>query len=1253
MRYAILGTTRAHRDDGSPVVLGGVRLRALLTALARHPGRVRPAEALIAEIWDGDPPADATGALQALVGRLRRALGHEAVGSAEGGYRLCAAPDDVDLYRFERLADEGSRALADGDPARAAALLDDALALWQGPALTDLPGDAGAAAARAELRRMEARRSRLAADLELGRADRALPELTALCAADPLNEPLQALRIRALRDTGRRADALAAYEEVRRTIADRLGTDPSTGLRSLHAELLSDRLPPEAVGAGAPRSGRPAAPGAGGPVAPPDDDSRAPSDAARRVPPADAARHVPASGAAPYAAPFEGAPRTPAPPSDTARPDRPGEAQPSAEGDHQARPRAGKPSGEGPESSGGAPESSGGAPESSGGAPEPSGETPESSGERRPGPRAATARPGNMRARLTSFVGRESDLDTLRGDLAAARLVTLLGPGGAGKTRLSQEAAEAVADHWPDGVWFAELAPVEDPQTVPETVLTTLGGRETVLRGSAAELRAATDPSAADPLPRLAEHCARRRMLLVLDNCEHVIGAAAALAEFLLVSCPDVTVLATSREPLGVPGELVRSVEPLPDPVALRLLADRGAAARPGFRTEDDPEACAEICRRLDGLPLAVELAAARLRLLTPRQLADRLDDRFRLLTSGSRTVLPRQQTLRAVVDWSWDLLDDDERAVLRRLSVFAGGCDLPAAEEVCGDGRPGPSPSPELPRLPTPVAPAAPSLDVRDIAALLGSLVDKSLLVAEPSADGDGMRYRLLETVAEYAAARLDEAAERAVAEHRHLVHFRELARTADPLLRGPDQRRWLERLEQEHDNLRIALRRAIAARDEHEALCLVLSLGWFWQLRDHRTDARFWSAAAAELGPDPFRTPVEPAPDLFDHPVEAPPPMPPQLLQEARRGVRLLTLANMEGNLGDAGSPAMREGLRGMVSAYRAGQPQTCRFPGFMWYYAVVLTGEFEQLRTTVDGAVDGCRAYGYVWELAFVLQFRARLMAEHAGKQRVVRQDADESLEIFVRLGDMWGVAEALSSRGEARERRGEYRAAAEDFREAIRYAQRLGALGQVPLLRTRLGGALIEAGEDETGERMLREALAESRHSGQDATTFAHLQLAVRLGRTGRTDEARGHLDQLLAEFRHQPPEIFEGVLRSLLGWLDILDGRPEEGLRNIREALVKCQDPLTRIVAPTMPVVQLLNGARGHAALGGRDGAERAARLLGAYDALIPDGHHAAALERETRGQAEESARALLTPERYERGRTEGGRLTVEEATALV
>jgi predicted ATPase len=240
-----------------------------------------------------------------------------------------------------------------------------------------------------------------------------------------------------------------------------------------------------------------------------------------------------------------------------------------------------------------------------------------------------------------------------------------------------------VAAALPDGVWLAELAPVDDPSNVPEAVLTALGARETVLRGAGAEEMRVVADRDDNPLARLIEHCARRRMLLVLDNCEHVVAAAAHLVEQLLQRCPGLTVLATSREPLGVPGELVRPVEPLAEPYALRLLADRGAAARPGFTIADDPDAAAEICRRLDGLPLAIELAAARLRMLTPRQIADRLDDRFRLLTSGSRTVLPRQQTLRAVVDWSWELLDEDEREVLRRLSVFAGGSDLAAAEAV------------------------------------------------------------------------------------------------------------------------------------------------------------------------------------------------------------------------------------------------------------------------------------------------------------------------------------------------------------------------------------------------------------------------------------------------------------------------------------------------------------------------------------------------------------------------------------------
>ncbi|MER5836728.1 BTAD domain-containing putative transcriptional regulator, partial [Streptomyces sp. NPDC002130] len=366
MHYRILGTTQALRDDGTALPVGGARLRALLTVLALRAGRTVPAGLLVEEVWGGQPPADAPGALQALVGRLRRTLGADAIASVEGGYRLTAPPDDVDLHRFERLAGEGLRALSDGDPAKAAVVLDDALALWRGPALADLP-DRTAEAARWDTRRLDALRARHAAALALGQAEQSLPELTALCDGHPLDEPLQALRLRALRDAGRAAEALDAYEDVRRLLADRLGADPGPELRSLHAELL----------------------------------------------------HL---GDAP--APV-----------------------PTAEG---------------------------------------------------PGRSA-----GNLRARLTSFIGRETDIQTIRGDLAAARLVTLLGPGGAGKTRLSQEAAESVREAMPGGVWLAELAPVDDPDAVPEAVLTALGARETVLYGAGAEgIRAAVADRLDDPVER-------------------------------------------------------------------------------------------------------------------------------------------------------------------------------------------------------------------------------------------------------------------------------------------------------------------------------------------------------------------------------------------------------------------------------------------------------------------------------------------------------------------------------------------------------------------------------------------------------------------------------------------------------------------------------------------------------------------------------------------------------------------------------
>ncbi|MFJ8015159.1 AfsR/SARP family transcriptional regulator [Streptomyces sp. NPDC096339] len=1156
MHYAILGTTQAIRDDGTPVAVGGARLRALLTALALRPDRAVPAHLLVDQVWDGDPPADAVAALQALVARLRRALGHGAVRSADGGYQLAADREDVDLYRFERLARGGESALAAGDAAKAAALYDEALALWRGPALADLP-DPAAEAARWEAVRSDARRGRLSAALALGRAEQVLPELTALCAQQPLDEPLQALRIRALRDAGRPAEALAAYEAVRRDLADRLGADPGPALRALHAELLAPPEPWPAAGQG------------GYPYAEP--------------------------GTAPGAAGHPG--RAPYP-----GPGAAGHPDPARSGAHAAAADAVGGSGV---------------------------RAPAGLGQDRPHPPAAG---GNLRARLTTFVGREDDIGVIGEDLARARLVTLLGPGGAGKTRLSQEAAEAhaVRGHWPDGVWLVELAPVDDPEDVAEAALAALGARETKLRGAATEeLRVLTDRHGDDPLDRLAEHCARRRLLLLLDNCEHVVDAAARLAEELLARCPGVQILATSREPLGVPGENLRPVEPLPDPVALRLLGDRGAAARPGFRADDDPAAAAEICRRLDGLPLAIELAAARLRLLTPRQIADRLDDRFRLLTSGARTVLPRQQTLRAVVDWSWELLDEPERTVLRRLSVFAGGCDLAAAEAVCAD----------------------PSYDVADV---LGSLVDKSLVVAAPGPDGSAMRYRLLETVGEYAAEQLTGAgSDRADTERRHLVHYRELARTCEPLLRGRGQRAAADRLASEYENLRTALRRAVAARDADEVLCLVHSLGWYWHMHDLRAESRHWAEAAAALGPDPFAPPFVPAEPVYERLVDNPPPYGGELLAEAWRAVHLVRLAARDQTNENWNTPEVRALVEGVIAVYRPGLPQTCRTPASLWIYAVMIAGDPGMLKRVIDETVDAARALGYGWELGSALQLRANILANRADWAGDASRDAEESLAVFRELGDDWGCAEALSARAEAREKRGQYDLATQDYRAAIEHAGRLGAKAQVTVLRVRMAGNLAEMGRLEEAEAILTGIVAAPQDYGNEAMPAARMFLAGVLGRTGRRDEARTHLQTLRDEFAFGAYALFDGFLLGTMAWLDNEDGRHEEALGRLRHALAEMQDPLAAMVAPHMRAVYLMTAALALASLGGTERTYDAARLLGAYRTHLPPAHVPVTTERADAARAEELARAALGDAAYEAAYAEGGGLTLEEAAALV
>jgi predicted ATPase/DNA-binding SARP family transcriptional activator len=1116
VRYAILGTTQALRDDGEPVALAGGRLRALLTALALRAGRVVTADMLIDEVWDGDPPAAATGALQALVGRLRKAIGHDAVGSFEGGYRLTAGQDDVDLYRFQRLADEGSRALADGDPVKASGLLADALALWRGPALADLP-DRGTAAVRSEALRLDARRLRLAAELELGRAAHVLPELAGLAADHPLDEPLHALHIRALRAAGRTADALAAYETVRRALADELGTDPSPELRALHAELLNPQQAPPA----------------------------------------------PADG-----------------------------------GTVQPRPAS-----------------------------------------------------GNARARLTSFVGREAELARVGEDLSRARLVTITGPGGTGKTRLSQEAGDLVAGRWPDGVWYVELAPVSDPRTLPEAVISSLGLRDTLLHGGAAEAAMAAETKTKDPLRRLADHLAARRLLLVLDNCEHVIDAAATLAEQLLADCPDLSVLATSREPLGVPGELVRPLDPLPDPTAMRLLADRGAAARPGFSVDEDPVACAELCRRLDGLPLAIELAAARLRSLSPRGLADRLDDRFRLLTGGSRTLLPRQQTLRAVVDWSWDLLDPPERTLLRRLAVFRGGWTLEAVEAVCTD----PPSVPGQERQGPPIDPA-------DVAPLLASLVDKSLVLAELTADSE--RYRMLETISEYAADRLDESGERTAAERRHLTYFREYARTADPLLRRAGQLVWFERLEREHENLRAALRRAVDAGDEVEAMILLLSCAWFWEVRNYTSERRYWPAQVAAMGPDPFDAPpiLEP---VGRGPLDDPPPLSPERLLEARRWVRVVQFSASTDETEWWSHPTLAKVGESLIANYPPHLPQSARSPGILRPYAAFFTASFDQLPVLVDETVDACRRHHRDWELAFALQLRAKINNDVTERLADSVMDIGESRRIFERLGDEWGMAETLSAEAEAAGNAGDWEHAAECCRQGIALARKIGSHQAVPVLTVRLGNALFNAGHIEQGMKTLQDGVEDAGRFGADsggARFYGRILLAGALSHTGQTERALELVEETMAQNADASgqPTFVVGMLLGLKGYLIGLLGDPGPGLAMIESGIdMLVSHPLANVITPRLGIM-LSPGAIELLALlaesGADDGlaeprARRAAALMNAHDRLRPS----AIPPAEARELAFSKARLLtvLGEDGYAAAYAEGGGLGMREAAALM
>ncbi|MEU1392956.1 MULTISPECIES: BTAD domain-containing putative transcriptional regulator [unclassified Nonomuraea] len=907
MRFGILGSTRAWDAAGVDVPLGGPARRALLALLLVRPGEIVSQDRLVDLLYGDRSPKNAQHALHSQVSRLRG--DGIPVELTPAGYRLPAAPDDIDAGRFLHLADTGRATLlghhpadrANADPAEtgradaalAGKLLREALALWRGPAFADLDPVHGAPL---EERRLAALEDRIEADLRCGGHQGVIPELGELVQRHPLRERLRGQLMRALRADGRPAEALVLYEETRRLLADELGADPSPELADLHRSLLRGATSP---------------------------------------------------------------PPAPAPRAETGT--------------------------------------------------------------------AAVPLPG----RLTSFVGRDGDLAEVRALLAAARLVTLLGPGGAGKSRLAVELAR---DHR-DAV-LVELAPLGPGADLARAVLAALGVRDGALLGAAA-LGASVEP---DPLARLVAVLADRPALLVLDNCEHVVGEAAALAERLLSACPALRVLATSREPLAITPEHLWPVRPLAPSDARTLFTDRAKAVRPGFTPGEPVE---RICAALDGLPLAIELAAARMRTHEAGELAERLAGQGRFSLRGSRTADARHQTLRAVVAWSWELLTEPEQAMAMRLTVFSGGATAAAATAVCG-----------LPEH------------------LLDSLADKSLLEVA------GGRYRMLETIRAFCADRLGEEA--GTFRRAHAAYFLALAEEGDPRLRGAEQLPWLARFAADHDNLQAALRWTVEQGEVALGMRLLAAQTFSLWMRGMRTVP---AKAAAAL-------------------MEAAGPRPDPALGDAYL-LTLLTAASGRRELWER----HKDGAETMIAADGLRNPVvTCLWPmvtsaavdpavtialirrgergpdawekaatRLIWAYPRMAAGEFAAAEADLKAALQGFRGLGERWGSAMTLDALAWL-ASTCGDEATALARTEEAIRLAEQLGAEEDLADHYCNRGDYRIRH-DLAGARADYERAAELAGRTGG-AILPAALRGLGDVAVREGDLPRARELYEDALRRS-------------------------------------------------------------------------------------------------------------------------------------------------------------------------------
>ncbi|WP_204010682.1 BTAD domain-containing putative transcriptional regulator [Sphaerimonospora thailandensis] len=1084
MRFGILGALTVWTADGHAFAVPGRKIRLLLADLLVQEGRPVSADRLAEDLWGDSPPKNPAGALHTKVWGLRRALGRAEPGAGDlvvfrpPGYLLDVADVEVDARRFQHLL-AGARDAT--TPRARVAALDDALALWRGPALADF-ADADFAqpiVARLEEQRLTALEDRADALLELGEHSPLAGELADLVLRHPLRERLRMAHMRALYGAGRQAEALAGFDEMRALLAEELGLDPGTELVALRQAILRQ-------------------------------------DPALARPP----RSVPAPALPPAPAPCSG-----------------------------------------------------------------------------PHPVLLAGRsakvPNNLPVAMSSLIGRAKAITRVRVLLQAGRLVTLTGIGGVGKTRLALAVAEESAqigaaqigvdgDHpggaypgdYPDGVWLVELSGVEPGdrgedahEPIVDLVATALGVRDEVIV-----------PRPVPSAHRLADALRARRLLLVLDNCEHVVERAARVAEMLLRAAPGVRVLATTREALGVEGERLWMVPPLTLPEenaarapiqvagsvagstdraaessAVALFLDRVRAAEPDFPLDDTTiDAVVEICRRLDGLPLALELAATRVGAMGVHEVAARLADRFALLTVGRRGAPARQRTLRAVFDWSWDLLTEPERVVLRRLSVFSGGCTLRAAEEVCagdgvadGDG-----------------ADAGDSDAVKrsEVFDLVARLVDRCLVSAGDVAGQ--RRYRLPESLAAYCAERLHEAGEADRVRIRHVRFHVELAEWALPYLNGPGQRRRLELIDAESANLQSALEIAVRQGTGVLALRLVNALAWYWFLRGRFGEAsRAFTAALAAPGD---------APD---------------------RAVALAWQAGFRLRAGEPSDPPERyeDLVGGIDDPY--GRAIACWFLGFM------RTGFGDQAGSErlIVRALAEFRSLDDRWGTAAALAaLAARAMLR--GDLAAGRRYGEESAEIFRDLGDGWGRLQAMDTLASLAEVQGDYPRAAALHHDGLRVAETLGLWAEVSVKLSGIARIALLDGDHGRARRLHERALRLAREQGYPfGEQFAEVGLGMGARREGGLDEAEAHLRRWLEWCRRLDGDPGEALILAELGFVAEQRGDAVAAMRLHLEGA-----EAARTTGDPRSIALALEGLAGALALAGRH--VRAAQLLGAATA---------------------------------------------------